>query len=103
MSRVIDFHTHTFPDRIAPAAVRSLREKSHTAAFSDATETGLRKSMAAAGGKAPIHQGTTFAHLVVEKFIPIADGVVVSISPIDTLVVAEQIDKHIHIVIKTTG
>ena len=49
MSRVIDFHTHTFPDRIAPAAVRSLQAASHTAAFSDATESGLRVSMARAG------------------------------------------------------
>ncbi len=49
MNRVIDFHTHTFPDRIAPAAVRSLASKSHTLPFTDATERGLRESMARAG------------------------------------------------------
>lgn len=49
MNRVIDFHTHTFPDRIAPAAVRSLASKSHTLPFADATEGGLRDSMARAG------------------------------------------------------
>ncbi len=49
MSGVIDFHTHTFPDRIAPAAVRSLASKSHTRPFTDATEAGLRESMARAG------------------------------------------------------
>lgn len=46
---IIDFHTHTFPDAIASAAVRSLRAASHTRPFSDGTAKGLKDSMAAAG------------------------------------------------------
>ncbi len=46
---IIDFHTHTFPDAIASAAVRSLRAASHTRPFSDGTATGLKESMAAGG------------------------------------------------------
>ena len=38
---VIDFHTHTFPERIAERAVCSLRSKSHTVSFSDGTAAGL--------------------------------------------------------------
>ncbi len=49
MSRVVDFHTHAFPDRIAPAAVRSLASRSHTVPFADATEDGLRQSMTRSG------------------------------------------------------
>ena len=49
MSRIIDFHTHTFPEKIAPAAVEKLRGNSHTMAFTDATEAGLRASMERAG------------------------------------------------------
>ncbi len=49
MRQVIDFHTHVFPDRIAPAAVAKLRGNSHTRAFTDATEASLRESMERAG------------------------------------------------------
>ena len=45
----IDFHTHTFPDRIAPAAVAKLQAVSRTRAFTDATVTGLKESAAKAG------------------------------------------------------
>ena len=48
-SGIIDFHTHTFPDRIAAGAVSVLREKSHSAAFSDGTESGLAESAKKAG------------------------------------------------------
>ena len=61
------------------------------------------KGMAAAGGRAPIHQGTAFAQFIVEQLVPPADGVVVSIGPIDTLVIAEQLDKHVYIVKIATG
>ena len=45
---MIDFHTHTFPDRIAPAAMAKLQAASHTRAFSDGTTAGLGASMQAA-------------------------------------------------------
>ena len=66
MSRVIDFHTHTFPDRIAPAAIRSLRAQCHTRPFTDATEGSLRESMARAGiGLSVILPVATAPHQVV--------------------------------------
>lgn len=47
--RVIDIHTHTFPERIASRAVGSLQAKSHTRAFTDGTADMLARSMADAG------------------------------------------------------
>ncbi len=47
--RVIDFHTHTFPDKIAAAAVAKLMEKAHAASFSDGTRAGLIAAMGNAG------------------------------------------------------
>ncbi len=38
---IIDFHTHTFPEKIAERALCSLRSKSHTVSFSDGTAAGL--------------------------------------------------------------
>ncbi len=46
---VIDFHTHVFPDRIAPRALEKLRGGSHTKTFTDGTEAGLRASMQRSG------------------------------------------------------
>ena len=46
---IVDFHTHTFPERIAAAALGKLQQASHTVAFTDATMTGLRASMQVAG------------------------------------------------------
>ena len=46
---IIDFHTHTFPDRIASRAISGMQANSHAAAFSDGTLSGLKASMAAAG------------------------------------------------------
>ena len=46
---IIDFHTHTFPDRIAAAALQKLQADSHAQAFSDGTKGGLLSSMACAG------------------------------------------------------
>lgn len=48
---IIDFHTHVFPDKLAPRALESLQEGLKTNSgtrlptFSDATESGLRASM----------------------------------------------------------
>ena len=42
---IIDFHTHTFPDKIADAALTSLRAASHTCSFTNGTVSGLRESM----------------------------------------------------------
>lgn len=46
---IFDFHTHTFPDRIAAAALVKLQSACHTAVFSDGTAGGLRSSMARSG------------------------------------------------------
>ena len=46
---IIDFHTHTFPEKIAARALQSLSEGSHTAHFTDGTTEGLRESMRTAG------------------------------------------------------
>lgn len=46
---IIDFHTHTFPDKIAQRAITGMQANSHAAAFSDGTVSALRGSMAAAG------------------------------------------------------
>lgn len=46
---IIDFHTHVFPDAIAPGAVEKLQAASHTRAFSDATAAGLKAAMETAG------------------------------------------------------
>ena len=46
---MIDFHTHTFPDRIAAAAVAKLEQKAHAASFSDGTREGLLHCMHSAG------------------------------------------------------
>lgn len=44
----IDFHTHTFPDRIAAGALQKMQADSHAQAFSDGTKSGLLASMKAA-------------------------------------------------------
>ena len=46
---IIDVHTHTFPDAIAPAAIDKLQSASHTHPFTDGTVGGLRASMRASG------------------------------------------------------
>lgn len=46
---IADFHTHTFPDQIAPAAVSRLQAASHIRAFADGTASGLRAAMRRAG------------------------------------------------------
>lgn len=46
---MIDFHAHTFPDRIAAAAVAKLEQKAHATSFSDGTRAGLLRGMKAAG------------------------------------------------------
>ena len=38
---IIDFHTHTFPDKIASKVIESLSQKSRTMAFSDSSVAGL--------------------------------------------------------------
>ncbi len=46
---IIDFHTHTFPERIAQRAITGMQANSHAAAFSDGTVAGLQASMMEAG------------------------------------------------------
>ena len=47
--KIIDFHTHTFPDKIARAALDSLQHSSESKAHTDGTVSGLRNSMKEAG------------------------------------------------------
>ena len=46
---IIDFHTHTFPDRIAPAAIAKLSASSGTVPFTDGTNSALSRSEHEAG------------------------------------------------------
>lgn len=46
---IIDFHTHTFPERIAEAALNKMKAASHTVTFTDGTAKGLCASMRDAG------------------------------------------------------
>ncbi len=46
---IIDFHTHTFPDKIASAAIAKMQLDCHSAAFSDGTLAGLKAGAKDAG------------------------------------------------------
>lgn len=46
---IVDFHTHTFPEKIAAAALQKLQQASHSQAFADGTMGGLQASMHKAG------------------------------------------------------
>lgn len=46
---IIDFHTHIFPDTLAPKAIPQLSLASGTLPYTDGTETGLLRSMAQCG------------------------------------------------------
>ena len=46
---IIDFHTHTFPDKIAAAAVAHMSEAGRLTAFTDGSDAGLIASMQRAG------------------------------------------------------
>lgn len=47
--KIIDFHVHTFPKKIAASALEKLTAKSHTPAFTDGTTENLSRSMQEAG------------------------------------------------------
>lgn len=46
---VIDFHTHTFPERIAAAAIAKMQGDCHSAAFTEGTAPALAASMRSSG------------------------------------------------------
>lgn len=46
---IIDFHTHTFPEKVAAAAIPKMQAASHSKAFTAGTAEALRASMAKAG------------------------------------------------------
>ena len=46
---IVDFHTHTFPPKVAPKALEKLRIASGTDPFTDGTDAMLLESMQAAG------------------------------------------------------
>lgn len=45
---IIDFHCHTFPEKIAAYALRRMQAMSHNAVFTDGTAAALKSSMASA-------------------------------------------------------
>lgn len=47
--QVIDFHTHTFPDAIAPKAIAGMQANSHAAVFGSGTVAGLLGAMERSG------------------------------------------------------
>ena len=47
--RIVDFHTHIWPDRIAEGAVKSLAQRAGIPPHTDGTAEGLRRAMADAG------------------------------------------------------
>ncbi|MCF6187549.1 MAG: amidohydrolase [Desulfobulbaceae bacterium] len=49
MSGYIDFHTHAFPDQVAPTAIPALEKKGNVKAYLNGTITDLLKSMDQAG------------------------------------------------------
>ena len=46
---IIDFHTHTFPDKIAQRAITGMQASSHACAFADGTASALCNSMSDSG------------------------------------------------------
>ncbi len=48
---IIDFHTHTFPNSIAPIAIKALENSSHDKAFLNGTNDDIKLSMKKAGIK----------------------------------------------------
>lgn len=46
---IIDFHTHTFPDKIASRALSRMQSMCHNAVFTDGTVSGLLQSMDISG------------------------------------------------------
>ncbi len=52
--KIIDFHTHTFPHRLAPGAIGSLEKSSGTKAVLDGTNESLLSSMKRAGVSASV-------------------------------------------------
>lgn len=46
---IIDIHTHTFPDKLAATTIPKLEVMSHTGAYLDGTNSGLKASMDKAG------------------------------------------------------
>ena len=47
--KIIDAHTHTFPDAIAPKVIPHLQAKAQSVAFTDGTDAALQRSMEQAG------------------------------------------------------
>ena len=47
--KIIDFHTHAFPDKIAGKTIEMLSQKAGIPAHSDGTAQGLRKVLESAG------------------------------------------------------
>ena len=54
--KIIDIHTHAWPDAVAPNAIAALQSKGTLSAFYDGTVAGLRKRMAESGVSASVVQ-----------------------------------------------
>ncbi|MGA1842900.1 MAG: amidohydrolase family protein [bacterium] len=54
--KIIDLHTHVFPDKIAEKTIKSLAEEAETEAFLDGTVADLKRSMDMAGITLSVNQ-----------------------------------------------
>jgi predicted TIM-barrel fold metal-dependent hydrolase len=54
--KIIDIHTHIFPDEIAPTTIKQLEEKANTRAYLNATVSNLKSSMKRAGITISVNQ-----------------------------------------------
>ncbi len=70
---IIDFHTHTFPDKICPQVVENLGMKSRTVHFTDGSKDGLLASMREGGVTHAVNLPVMTSPAQVEK---IHDGVI---------------------------
>ena len=48
-AKIIDFHTHAFPENVAARAIPALEKAGHVQAYTDGTSAGLLASMSRAG------------------------------------------------------
>ena len=54
--KIIDIHTHIFPDEIAPSTVKYLEEVANTKAYLNGTIADLKKSIKSAGISISVNQ-----------------------------------------------
>lgn len=71
---IVDFHTHTYPEKIADRVLKDLMNKSGTEVFSDGTLAGLQASMKRAGVDISVILPVVTAPKQTEKINAVAAG-----------------------------